>query len=192
MLDHDTATQLRRHLAELPELLVYGHFALQPGSSPRTGRVSGGAAEAPLPINLRALDLLGTRHDDQPGPDILASWARAIIDDRQRANDWTGWIAVPATLHNEASASIALRYLQFHHWFAVTRPYAVDYAEEIGTLHRTLANVAGQPIVWRPVTAVCPRCLLRTLRERTDGRRECSNPDCVAVYTTSEYRRAAA
>lgn len=191
MLDHDAATRLRQQLGQLPELLVLAHLALTPGSTPRAGRVSGGAVEAPLPCRLDVLDLLAARHDSAPGPDQLVGWARLVIYDRRTANDWSGWLTVPVALAAEAFASLAVRLLLFHHEFAIRRDYARDYADEIGQLHRALNRTVGSPITARPVRIPCPKCRLLTMRQRDDGHRECSNPDCKAVRTESEYAEQA-
>lgn len=187
MLDFDTANRLADQLRDMPELLTLAHLALVPSGTSRTDRVSGATRTPPLPCSLQVLDLLAGRHDDQPGPDLLVSWAETVIEDRQRANDWTGWVRVPHALHGERTVSVAVRYLLSHHPFAVTRSYAPVYADEIGRLHRALNRAAGQPIVTRPVALACPRCRLLTMRERLDGNRQCSNPGCMAVLTRDEY-----
>jgi ribosomal protein L37AE/L43A len=187
MLTPAAADRLRTQLAQIPELLTYAHLALLPGAAPQGGRVSGGSTEAPLPLRLDVLDLLGPRHDDEPGPDLLASWAETVIADRQRANDWTGWVRVPYTLTRERSASLAVRYLLLHHPFAITRPYARDYAAEIGALHRALDRTAGRPIPHaRPARMACPHCQMITVMERTDGIRECIN--CRAEMSPAEHQ----
>lgn len=187
MLTFDAATRLRTQLGELPELLTLAHLALVPSGTNRGDRVTGATRTPPLPASLHLLDLLGPRNDAEPGPDHVILWAEAVIADRRRANDWTGWARVPHALHGERSVSVAIRYLLLHHPFAITRAYAPTYAAEIAALHRTLNRATGMPIVTRPVRMVCPRCTLLAMRERLDGHRECHNPGCKAVLTRDEY-----
>ncbi|MFJ5923871.1 hypothetical protein ACIQF6_14860 [Kitasatospora sp. NPDC092948] len=197
MLTPAATAQLRQHLTELPELLVRTHLALVPGSTPHTSHVSGGRTEAPLPLNLQALDLLGPRHDSNPGPTQLIGWARYVIWDRRAANDWTGWVPPGSReLHpagwRESAASTAIGCLLLHCEFAAGREYAHDLADDVRATHRALDRTAGgTSTLWQPVTIPCPRCRLLTMRQRTDGYRECANPDCWAVVSRDEYTNLA-
>lgn len=182
MLDYDTDSTLRTQLLELPDLLHWADTMLLPGSTPSTGRVSGGNTDAPLPLNQHIADLI------IPAERTIASWARAVRYELQRANDWSGWQTWRHTAPNPVLAH--LEFLTWHHQFAVTRVLAPDYAAEIDTVHRDLVRATGA-ILRRPVRIPCPRCQMLTMQERADGRRECCNPDCVAVVTPSEYAHRA-
>jgi hypothetical protein len=190
VLDFTAASRLRRQLDELPEILAFAYLALLPGSAPRGGRVSGATRTPPLPCTLNTLsDLAPGPTEDVPGTDRLQSWARAVLDDRRTANDWTAWTALPA-IRREIPASTALKILGFHLPFAVTRPYAGDLAAEIDELHRHLNRVARHPIKSaRPVKSPCPACQLLALCERTDGWRECLS--CRETFSPAEYDAAA-
>jgi hypothetical protein len=198
MLPTPIVDRLRTRLGQLPELITLAHLALQPGAGRRGARVSGATRTAPLPCNPGMLSLIGptateTVHDeygdqdDTPGLDLLVGWARTVIDDRQRANDWTGWVR-PAGYEWERTVSVAVKLLLFHLDFASSRPYARDMADEIGRLHGHLNRATGFPIA--PTAQrrqVCPRCHLMTIAVRTDGMRECSGLDCQAVLSAQEY-----
>jgi hypothetical protein len=197
MLPAPAVTRLRTQLGQLPELIVLAHLALLPGAGRRGARVSGATRTAPLPCRLDVLSLVGPtasavhdQHGDQdstPGLDLLTSWARVVIADRQTANDWTGWTLLAGPEH-EITVSRAVKYLTFHAEFAAGRLYARDLADEIGQLHRHLTGITG----WTPAPTstrrqVCPRCHLMTISVRPDGMRECATIDCRAVLTADEY-----
>jgi hypothetical protein len=187
VLSFDAATALRRQLQELPELLVYAHLALEPGSMPAGGRVSGATREAPLPCRLDVLSALGpsatvTLDDgDQDGQTPLLHTIRA----------WALYIGgqYPAMVGQSAGAQIALL-LVVHDW-ACQQDWAPDYAAGIATVHRTAARLASSPIGRRAIRAVCPRCQLLTMQELPDGRRECCSPGCGVILTPDEYNNRA-
>ncbi|WBP89509.1 hypothetical protein [Kitasatospora cathayae] len=198
MLPAQLVDRLRTQLRQLPELIALAHLALQPGSGRRGARVSGATRTAPLPCRVDVLSLVGPtatdtvhdQHGDQdqtPGLDLLASWARTVIADRQRANDWTAWVR-PAGHHWERTVSVAVKTLLLHLDFAASRPYARDLADEIGRLHGHLNRAAGMPIATDVQRRqACPRCQLLTVTVRPDGMRECSALDCQAVLSGQEY-----
>ncbi|MFB7908141.1 hypothetical protein ACFC1T_17050 [Kitasatospora sp. NPDC056076] len=196
MLPAPHLDRLRTQLGQMPELIVLAHLALQPGASRRGARVSGATRTAPLPCRLDVLSLVGPtantavhdQHGDQdqtPGLDLLASWARIVLDDRQAANDWTGWIR-PAGYDWERTVSVAVKLLLLHLDFAASRPYARDLADEIGRLHSHLNRATGQPIA-PPARRrmVCPGCELMTAAVQDDGRCECRA--CGLILTGPEY-----
>ncbi|MEU1506456.1 hypothetical protein [Kitasatospora sp. NPDC005748] len=203
MLPTPAVDRLRTQLGQMPELIVLAHLALQPGSGRRGARVSGATRTAPLPCRLDVLSAIGPtaaavhdQHGDQdptPGLDLLASWARVVIADRQAANDWTGWFYPGSRmLHplgwQEADVSLAVGYLLLHLDFAADRLYARDLADEISQLHRHLTGITGwTPAPPRPVRTVCPCCDLLTVGERTDGIRQCTNPACRAELTGDQH-----
>ena len=202
MLPAPHLDRLRTQLGQLPELITLARLALAPGSGRRGARVSGATRTAPLPCRVDVLSLVGptatdTVHDehgdqdDTPGLDLLTSWARTVIDDRQRANDWSGWFRVSSGLHpldwRESNVSLAIGYLLLHLPFAAARPYARDMADEIGRLHGHLNRAAGQPIAAPAQRKVCPTCQHLSITIRPDGMRECSNEDCQAVRSQDEY-----
>ncbi|MER5350614.1 hypothetical protein ABT093_09810 [Kitasatospora sp. NPDC002551] len=196
MLPAPHLDRLRTQLGQLPELITLAHLALLPGSGRRGARVSGATRTAPLPCRLDVLSLLGPTatavhdpHGDQdpaPGLDLLTSWARVVIDDRQRANDWSGWVR-PVGHDGERTVSVAVKVLLLHLPFAASRPYARDLAEEIGRLHAHLNRITGSPLAGPARRQPCPRCHLLTITTRPDGMRECSSPDCWAVLSEQEY-----
>lgn len=196
MLPTPIVDRLRTQLDQLPELITLVHLALLPGAGRRGARVSGGTRTAPLPCRIDVLSLVGPtattavhdEHGDQdqtPGLDLLAEWARLVIDDRQRANDWTAW-ARPAGHAWERTVSIAVKLLLLHLDWATDRPYARDMADEIGRLHGRLNHATGMPIA-PPVRRriVCPGCELMTATVQDDGRCECGS--CGLIVTGPEY-----
>ncbi|MFD4394675.1 hypothetical protein [Kitasatospora sp. NPDC058478] len=197
MLPAPHLDRLRTQLAQLPELIVRAHLALQPGAGRRGARVSGATRTAPLPCNAATLSLIGPTapeavhdeygdQDQTPGLDLLSSWARTVLNDRQRANDWTAWTR-PAGHDWERTVSRAVKVLDFHLDWSAGRLYARDMAAEIGRLHGHLNRVTGMPIAPPARRQVCPRCQLLTVATRPDGMRECSALDCRAVLTVDEY-----
>ncbi|MFE6868335.1 hypothetical protein ACFVFS_17435 [Kitasatospora sp. NPDC057692] len=198
MLTTPQTHHLRDQLTELPELIAHTGIALLPGAGDRGARVSGATRTPPLPCRLNALDDLGPRRDNTPTLSILASWAATVLDDRQRANDWSAWTVLPVparapyTLDSEYDATTATTYLLHHLDYAAGRAYAVDMADEISQLHHHLSRVTGWHRQDRPARRrPCPRCRLLTVVIRPDGMRECSSPDCWAVMSEAEYAAAA-
>ncbi|WP_224274032.1 hypothetical protein [Streptomyces sp. LS1784] len=197
MLPTPHLDRLRTQLGQLPELIVLAHLALQPGSGRRGARVSGATRTAPLPCRVDVLSLIGPTaeagvHDDHgdqdqtPGLDLLVDWARTVLEDRQAANDWSGWVR-PAGHDWERTVSRAVKVLLFHLDWAAGRPYARDLADEIGQLHDHLNRAAGQPIAAPARRQVCPTCQHLTITIRADGMRECTNDDCRSVRSEQEY-----
>lgn len=188
LLDQHAATLLDRQLAELPEILTHARMALQPGAGARGSRVSGATRTPPLPCNLHALDQLAPGRDDTPSTDVLARWARIVLDDRAAANDWTAWLGqwrVPV-LRGEIEASVAIKVLHWHQPWLITRYYARDIATEVAELHSHLNKLARWPLrSARPVRTPCPDCRCLGLCERTDGVRECLV--CRTEFTPAEY-----
>lgn len=196
MLPAPLVDRLRTQLAQLPELVVRAHLALLPGAGRRGARVSGATRTAPLPCRVDILALVGPtatetvhdQHGDQdqtPGLDLLATWARTVLEDRQRANDWTAWTR-PAGHDWERTVSRAVKVLEFHLDWTAGRPYAHDLADEIGRLHSHLNHATGMPIaptVRRRI--VCPGCQLMTAAVQDDGRCECGS--CGLILTGAEY-----
>lgn len=182
MLDTAAATRLRRQLSELPELVVYAHLALLPGSAPRDGRVSGATRTAPLPCRLDVLSLLGpaslTAPDDTtatwPVHTVLAAWARIIA---------TGTRQCLVTTHLQGLTHVLIR----HHPWAIQQPWAADYAAQIAGLHRELAAFGPSRPRRRALTLPCPRCDLLTLAQVDGEDIACSNPGCQAVLRPAEY-----
>ncbi|NUP53389.1 MAG: hypothetical protein HOW97_39615 [Catenulispora sp.] len=198
MLPAPIVDRLRTQLGQLPELITLAHLALQPGSGRRGARVSGATRTAPLPCRVDVLSLVGPtatdtvhdQHGDQdqtPGLDLLVTWARTVLEDRQAANDWTAWVR-PAGHDWERTVSVAVKLLLFHLEFAAGRAYARDMADEIGRLHGHLNRATGMPIASTVQRRqVCPTCQHLTVTVRPDGMRECSNEDCQAVRSQDEY-----
>lgn len=182
--------RLRRQLAELPELLAYAQLALLPGSAPQSGWVSGATREAPLPCRLDVLSLLGPAaeetvrdpYGDQVGVEpilgTLLSWARLVAEESNYYRPSGGWTV------GGLVAFLADR--DVFEW-AVQRPWADEYADEIAAVHWQLVPLARLRPRRRPMSLPCPRCELLTLTAE-DGRDiECSNPGCGTILRQSEY-----
>ncbi|MGW6913733.1 hypothetical protein ACWGB8_07925 [Kitasatospora sp. NPDC054939] len=192
MLTAPYTARLRTHLGEMPVLIAHTHLALLPAAGAQGDRVTGATRTPPLPCRLAALDELGPRRDGTPTLAILTSWAAAVVEDRRKANDWTGWVRVPAgprlpyALDSEHAAATATAALRFHLDYAVLRPYAEDLAEEVAELHHHLSSITGVgPRPARPVRSACPSCRVLGLCERTDGVRECLA--CRNTFEPAEY-----
>lgn len=198
MLDPHAADRLRTELTELPELITRAHLALIPGSGPTGPRVSGATREAPLPCNLYVLSLISptsadaqphdTDQTEHPSIGTVIGWAQLVIGERQAANDWTGWTKVPYALQAEATVSVAIRYLLFHHEWTVQREFARGLADDIHRIHAALDRATDYALVGaRLRRTVCPRCQGLTVKEGADGRLSCADDDCAMVVTRDEY-----
>ena len=188
MLNPAATATLRAQLAELPELLVYGHLALLPGSGPRGARVTGATRTAPLPCRLDVLSLLGPaspdavhdEHGDQGG-------AAPIV------GTLVGWVRV----HEEEGPFVDCRsytlggmldYLRAPNvlaW-AVEQPWAREYADEIAAAHRSLLPFELLRARRRMLQLPCPRCGLKTLAVEDGHDAECGNPDCQIILRPAE------
>lgn len=200
MLDFTAATRLHRQLTDLPELLAYAHLALQPGSAPRGGRVSGATRTAPLPCRLDVLsllgpaapdtvrDLTGDQHGLTPVIGSLQAWARIVEEEHPCSSR-------PGREHtcrpNEATIGSLLAYLTARDVLAwtVQQPWADEYAAEINAVHRALQPFALLRPRRRPLPQLpCPRCDLLSL-VREDGRDvECTTPGCGVILRHGEVQ----
>jgi hypothetical protein len=188
MLEYAAATRLHRQLTELPELLAHAHLALQPGSAPRGGRVSGATRTAPLPCRADVLSLLGpaargTVHDpygDQDGITPIAgtiqTWARLIAEETHQC-------LITGTIGGHLQFLTRRTVLAW----SVLQPWADDYAAEIHGAHRRLTPLALLRPRRRMLALPCPQCTMLTLVAE-DGRDiECIEPSCRAVLRQHEY-----
>jgi hypothetical protein len=153
-------------LADIPQL--YAHITLTPARRAAGPRVTG-SHDAPLPLNVDALDLTlparaGTIHDrygDQTGHQsvaaVLDDWVRDWRDQRGRGEGLpvstvgvlVGWLTVRL---DEA---------------CVDHPAIDEFAADMRRLRRTLRQVGGDgPERPERLPAPCPRCdLLALVRE---------------------------
>lgn len=182
MLDTAAATRLRRQLADLPELYVYAHMNLAPGSGPGGPRVSGATRTPPLPCRLDVLSLTGPgdyvdpdtdQHGPMPATAVLSAWCQVFSGQPCR------------------TITTAVDFLLRIHQQACQHPLADEYAADIADLHHRLQAHAHTRPRRRPMQMPCPRCELLTL-VRQDGRDiECTNPGCRATLTPADYDRRA-
>lgn len=193
MLDYPAATRLQRQLADLPDLLVLARLALEPGTGARGARVSGATRTAPLPLNLDALNWLGPSapghvHDPSGDQDptvplayTLGSWARLIAGETEQC-------LVTRTIGGHL-AFLARRPVLA---WSVLQPWADEYADEIGDVHRHALRLSRtRPRRWHLPQIACPRCDLLSL-VREDGRDiECSTPGCGVILRPDELSHRA-
>jgi len=168
-------------LEQLPAEAVLLQAQLAPYRSPRSGVRSSGQAHAPLPLDVRVVDLLATRWVPDPhgedsagipiGP-ALVGWASLIADAHpyveQRAGTWyvgRGCEPVPRT---EGGIAGWARWLRLYLPAAVAHPrVAAMHDDLVGVLRRVRAITGTQPRVRRHL-APCPACQAFGLA-RTDG-----------------------
>lgn len=191
MLDYAAATRLHRQLTELGELLAHAHLAIQPGSAPRGGRVSGATRTAPLPCRVDVLSWLGPapagrgavldQHGDQTGPApvtaTLHGWVR-LVEEESRFADCADY-----------RIGGMLDYLRARNVFTWTahQPWADEYATEIGDLHRTAQRLALARPRRRPLPQLpCPRCDLLALVAVDGHDVECTTPGCGVILRPAE------
>jgi len=132
----DTLRQIVELYAELPAALEPGR-----GGGPRVS----GSREAPLPLRLAALDMLGPgtpsvsdRFADQvgelPPAVLLDQWVRDWVDARDQAEH------VPPPV----VAGLVTWLLNRLDWACDDHPAIDEFAQEITKLHRGLVTVLGQ------------------------------------------------
>lgn len=188
---------------ELPALRA----ELAPGNSPQTGSRFGGRAHAPLPVNVRVLDLLGPGtpnvlpdpHGEQTagipiGP-ILAGWAHTIALEHQVAYRRAGTTylvpcerAVPRTGSGlDAWARWLLAYLPY----AVTRPWVTELHAELDDLMFRVRQITGLRPRSHPRLAPCPYCDAFAVTH-TDGRWDLDCQACGRKLDPDEYAAHAA
>ncbi|MFE2046693.1 hypothetical protein ACFXAZ_38440 [Streptomyces sp. NPDC059477] len=199
--------ELRGWLAELPRLvqLLADEF-IAAGGAPAQGRLGGtGRATAPVPVDLRVLNLLGPGHVDPQGPDddgdmpILA-----------RLSGWAGFIAYRytavtrdhhGTIHTQPCEQAVPRQggtvAGWCAWLTAYLPHAATHTW-IGDLHHDLARLIHRVRDLthtvphdHPVPAPCPRCDARALLA-TDGQWGVTCHACGHHLTPDAYTDHAA
>ncbi|MDN3021555.1 hypothetical protein [Streptomyces sp. S.PB5] len=195
--------ELRGWLTEIPAQarLLQAEF-IEPGGRPSQGRFGGtGRADAPVPVDLRVLNLLGAgRYDPAPGTDddgtapitaILGAWAGHIAYHYPAAaRDPYGtartqpceqaWPTRGETITGWCTWLTA--YLPF----ALTLPLVAELHRALGDLVRRLRNFTHTEPRQHPRAAPCPVCDLCTL-VRTDGRWHIHCLDCGHQMTPDDY-----
>lgn len=151
-------------------------------------RVSG-SREAPVPLNLDALDLSlritqGSVSDpwgDQTGHlpviVVLATWAQDWAEIRRENTPLCHVAELTEWLRNRTE------------WACDSHPAVDEYAGELHTLLGVLRRVTGTEAP-RPerIDIPCRRCDAMTLfRHPGDDRVVCEHPDCRAVYAKAEW-----
>lgn len=196
------AHTLRRIVVELPLLRA----ALPPGSRPG-GRPGPGRAHAPLPLDLRVLDLLGpgTPHllDDDPhgeqtggiplGP-LLTGWI-AYCGEQHQAAHRLRYGTAPQTDAVVPSAAGGIPglcvTLTRHLPYAVTRPWAEQLHADLTAALQTVRQITGSRPVTHPRLAPCPQCDAFALA-RTDGEWRVRCHACCHRMDPAEYDAHAA
>ncbi|WP_406431576.1 hypothetical protein [Streptomyces sp. NBC_01589] len=159
--------RIRGVLLALPEAVVQTWMArhrVQRGNS--SERVSA-SKEAPLPLRLDVLSLLGPSGDevlsgeDQEGPvpvvGILNAWADLVAEQTRQS-------PVGHTV------STLTQFLLDHVEWACRQEWVADFAAELKKLLKTLRQVSGIEPVRILLPVACPTCDLRTmLREEGSG-----------------------
>ncbi|PJN24043.1 hypothetical protein [Kitasatospora sp. CB02891] len=190
MLTPAATARLARQLREMPELLAYAHLAVLPGSTARTGYVTGATRTAPTPARLDVLSLLGPAADgtvrdpygDQdgltPAAGTITAWTRIHIEE-------SGQQPADGTLGTQ------LTYLAALLPWAAEQPWAAEYATEIAALHRRCTPLALLRPRRRLMQLPCPRCRLQSLVTEDGHDTECATPGCGTILRPDEYDRRA-
>lgn len=175
------AALLHRDLTEMPELWVRLHTQLTPGSG--VGDKVSGSREQPIGVRVDVLSLIGPAGDpptprdqigDAPILDTLTTWAMLITEERHLAgprHDITGLSA----------------FLLAHNGWAVERPWADDYAEEVRRAAHTARRHTGLlDALPERMGAPCPHCdALALQRAPGDDWIECGG--CGRLISPAEY-----
>jgi len=179
--------ELRGWLAELPRQARLLEQFVAPSARPAEGRIGGtGRADAPIPVDLRVLVLLGPgRFDPVPGTDddgtapiaaVLGAWAGHITYHYPAAARDRHGVArtqpceQAAPRHGETITGWCywlLAYLPF----ALTLPIAADMHRQVDDLISTVRSLTHAAPRSHPQGAPCPECDAFAL-VRTDGQWE--------------------
>lgn len=202
--------RLRGWLTSIPQQLPLLREALQLG--PSAGGRSAGRAEAPLPLRLSALDLLGPglvvpvddpygdHAGDQTGgiplTALLYGWARYIASEhpavyRKHDTEYT----VPcegAASHEGTGIEAWCRWLIAYLPHAVTRPWAHQMYDQLGDAISRIEAITREVPQRRPRYAPCPQCTAFALAA-VDGEWEvaceacgyCMDPDAYATHAAA-------
>jgi hypothetical protein len=164
-------------LAELGTLLPQLPAALVPGSSGEGPRVSG-SRDAPIPVRLAVLSLLGPaagwdrrfdaatgldpgddrsgvmQHGAEPVLSVLLGWSRHVAEERHLT------LPTEGTLYSMGRLLALRTFLARHHDWATRQWWADEYAADVHALWRTCRTVLGAwPSKPEHCDGVsCPRC----------------------------------
>ena len=152
-ITHRTAARLRRHLADLPDLVAGVADALAYGTSRNPGTRNPNHPGSRPPMNLALLgSFTGNRWDgeliepgDEPSVDAVLSYWCAVLSGQPCDR-------LPA----------AVDYLLRIHDEACEHEHADQYAADVDWQHQRLVRLAG-PVTVRPLPIHCPDCGLRAL-----------------------------
>lgn len=177
---------------------------LEPTAGPAQ-RGGSGRAHSPLPVDLRALDLLGPGrptplddpHGDQsagvPISALLAGWAHYIATDVPIVyTDPRGVLRTGAFLHATAVPRSGTGITAWSTWlvrylpYTVTRPYAADLYEQLQHLQDRIQRITDARPGRRQKQAPCPVCQAFALIEQ-DGELHIVCDACGHRLTTTEY-----
>lgn len=164
---------------------------LRPGIGHGAPKVSG-SREAPLPLNVDALDLsLPARHIIDPGQDQIGNWpAASILDawvrDWRERRDRGERLPVPTVAVLVPWLTVRLD------WACDEHPAVDEFVRDMRDLHHAFRaaarDLARKPEICRGV--ICRNCdYVNTLYRRQDGTGdvECRNPECGQIMKLEEY-----
>lgn len=201
------AGELRGWLTELPNQARLLSAFLAPAGAPRAGRLGGsGRATAPVPVDLRVLNLLvGPGRFDPTGPDddgeppiaaVLGAWAGHIA---------YHYPAVTRDPHGTARTQPCEQarpvrgetITSWCHWltaylpFALTLPLAADLHRALADLVHRIRGLTHAAPGRHPLAAPCPECDTCAL-VRTDGQWEITCTACGHQIDPEAYHQHAA
>lgn len=200
--------RLRYELTELAgRELAALRAELAPGASPAAGSRSGGRAHAPLPLDIRVLDLLGPGTPNTlPDPygeqsagiplgPILTGWAHTIAIEHQAAyrRDGTTYL-VPCTSaapRTGTGLDAWCRWLIAYLPHAVRRPWITEMNAELTDAMHRVRQITGTRTRTRPRAAPCPACGAIAM-SRTDGVWEVACEACGHRMDPADYDAHAA
>jgi hypothetical protein len=201
------ADELRAWLAELPRQARLLEYFVAPAARATEGRLGGtGRANAPAPVDLRVLTLIGPgRYDPNPGTDDDGTAPIAAV-----LGAWAGHIAYqyPAvtrdphgTAHTQpceqawptrgATISGWCAWLTAYLPYALALPAVADMHRELGNLIRRIRDLTHDRPHDHPQAAPCPQCDAFAL-VRTDGHWRIHCRACGHTLTPEEYEQHAA
>ncbi|MFI5995882.1 hypothetical protein ACIBAC_29030 [Streptomyces sp. NPDC051362] len=199
--------ELRAWLAEIPSQARILVEFLAPAGRPAQGRLGGtGSATAPVPVDLRVLNLLGPgRYDPRPDSDddgpppliaTLGAWAGHIAYHHPaptRDSHGTAYIhpCTQASPRHGETVTGWCDWLTAYLPLALAQPFAGGLHEAIGDLVHHLRSLTHTTPRQEPRAAPCPSCDLCTL-VRTDGRWHIHCLDCGHQMTPDQYDQHAA
>jgi hypothetical protein len=198
--------QLRAWLAQLSTEIVLLRAELTPGRGPGGGRPAG-RAHAPIPLDVRVLDLLGRTTGgyvpDPHGQDsagipigpLLTGWAHRIAREHPAAYRRYGTeYSVPcryAAPRRGSDLTAWCRWLAAYLPHALRQPWIRDMHDEIGEAVRRVSAVTGTRPRRHRYLAPCPACQGFAM-SRTDGQWEYQCDLCGHRLDPDQYAEHAA